>query len=419
MAFEYVNTNPKLYLDLGTAIAGSTPGAGGVPYCNTNPKAYIDAEITAAGGTPTGSYANTSPRAYIDASLATTSPGDPPDTTPPNTTITQQPDDPTSDNTPTFAFSSSESPANFEVKMDGGAWEAVPGISKTYGALADGSHTFQVRAYDAAGNVDPSPASYTFDIETASALPPTGMTLDWTGDDVEPGDGDWDVTLIENAPGGSITNGTYGGSAGAIRFNMPTYTPSSIEDRVEMQKAGWNPDGEFYFQWDFYIPSGVTIDPRDSDGYVTINQFHGNENAGYTGGFGITEDEEIHVRVEGGRRLNSNNYEFERQWVVGSFERDTWHTIGYHVKWCMDYLSESPDGFAIAYLDGVMGTDPAFTNGDNENIPTMGDKLDQPERIGTGDGPTTAVMYRIGWYPQYVGAGGLEMFCRNVKVYSS
>lgn len=43
--FEYRNTDPKLYTDLGIALAGGTIGAGGVTYANTNPKAYIDAEV--------------------------------------------------------------------------------------------------------------------------------------------------------------------------------------------------------------------------------------------------------------------------------------------------------------------------------------------------------------------------------------
>lgn len=409
MAFEYANTNPKLYLDLGCAIAGSTPGAGGVPYCNTNPKAYIDAEITAAGGTPTGTYANTSPRAYIDASLATTAPVDPPDTTPPNTTITGGPTGTTADNTPTFTFSSSESPATYEVKMDGGAWEPCPVSQKTYDTLADGAHTFQVRAIDQAGNVDASPASQAFTIETESALPPSGMSLLWSGTEIS----DWSATLIEDAPGASITE-----VDDYILFDMPT--PSSASgDRVELQKTGiFDPDGgEYYYTWEFYIDSSVAIPAADADGYVTINQFHGNENAGYSGGFGIHEDGELHVRIEGGYRMDSNDYEYEVELNVGDFEFDTWHTIGYHVKWDMSYAgiaegstNESPTGFAIAYLDGVEGARV-------EGVPTMGDKRTGPGRIA-GTGPTDNVMFRVGWYPQIVGPGGYLMRVRNVEAWS-
>lgn len=245
-------------------------------------------------------------------------------------------------------------------------------------------------------------------------LPPAGMTLQWQGDIVS----DWDATLIENAPNASITN-----QAGYIQFDMPT--PSSASgDRVELQTAGRPipipgvPGDEGYYEWEFYITPLATPFPGDSDGYITINQFHGNENAGYTGGFGITEDMEIHCRVEGGYRLNSNEYEYEQQLVVGDFNWNTWHKIGYHVRWDMRYagltndagnVDQNPTGFAIAYLDDVEGARV-------ENVPTMGDRRTDSGRVA-GTGPTTTVMFRVGWYPQTVPSGGLLMRVRNTKVY--
>jgi hypothetical protein len=45
----------------------------------------------------------------------------------------------------------------------------------SYDNLADGDHTFQVRAIDQLGNVDPSPSSQTFTVE-ASQVPPVDTT---------------------------------------------------------------------------------------------------------------------------------------------------------------------------------------------------------------------------------------------------
>jgi hypothetical protein len=163
--YDPVNTHPKVTIDIGIALAGGTPGAGGTAYANTNPKPYIDAEITAAGGTPPGSgYSNTNPLAYINTSLATISATS--DTTAPQTTIDSAPSGTQNINTATFTFSANE-PATFETKMDSGSWVSN-GTSKTksYTGLDDGSHTFQVRATDQAGNTDSTPASASFDIDT-------------------------------------------------------------------------------------------------------------------------------------------------------------------------------------------------------------------------------------------------------------
>src|SRR5215211_2425143 len=99
------------------------------------------------------------------------------DLTAPDTSIDSQPSNPSGDSTPSFAFSGtdSHSAANqltFECKLDGAAFAACTS-PKDYAATADGSHTFQVRAIDQAGNVDGSPASYTWTIDTVAPDAPT------------------------------------------------------------------------------------------------------------------------------------------------------------------------------------------------------------------------------------------------------
>ncbi len=89
----------------------------------------------------------------------------------PNTTITSGPSGTTTDNTPTFEFTSSQSPARFECSVDGGAFSACSSPFTT-SPRSDGNHTFAVRAIDAANNVDPTPATRSFTVTTPPPPPP-------------------------------------------------------------------------------------------------------------------------------------------------------------------------------------------------------------------------------------------------------
>jgi hypothetical protein len=94
-----------------------------------------------------------------------------PDTTPPETTISSGPTGTTSATTASFAFASSESGSTFACKLDAGAYAACTS-PKDYSALSAASHTFSVRATDAAGNTDASPATRTWTVQS-TAPPPT------------------------------------------------------------------------------------------------------------------------------------------------------------------------------------------------------------------------------------------------------
>jgi hypothetical protein len=92
----------------------------------------------------------------------------PADTTAPNTTITSGPTGTTTDNTPTFTFSASESGSTFQCRLDSGAWAGCTSPWTT-SAVTDGMHAIAVRAIDPAGNIDATPASQSFTVAAAAA----------------------------------------------------------------------------------------------------------------------------------------------------------------------------------------------------------------------------------------------------------
>jgi hypothetical protein len=89
------------------------------------------------------------------------------DTVAPTATITQKPSSPTNSTTASFEFSSSES-ASFECSLDGGGFTACTS-PRSYDGLTDGSHTFNVRATDGAGNTGPE----TTHAWTVDTVPPS------------------------------------------------------------------------------------------------------------------------------------------------------------------------------------------------------------------------------------------------------
>ena len=91
------------------------------------------------------------------------------DGTPPDTSIEAHPPDPNGVGDASFSFSGNDAGgtgvAGFECDLDGGGFTACTS-PQAYSGLADGSHTFQVRAHDAVGNIDPTPASFAWTIDT-------------------------------------------------------------------------------------------------------------------------------------------------------------------------------------------------------------------------------------------------------------
>jgi hypothetical protein len=100
------------------------------------------------------------------------------DQIPPNTTITSGPSAGTTiaDSTPSFGFASTEPGSTFQCRVDGAPFAACSS-PRTTAALASGAHTLRVRATDASGNTDATPASrrLTFEVDSTDIKIVSGM----------------------------------------------------------------------------------------------------------------------------------------------------------------------------------------------------------------------------------------------------
>ncbi len=145
-------------------------------------------------------------------------PPPPGDTTAPETSIGSGPSGATTATGASFGFSASESGSTFACKLDSGSWAACTS-PKSYSGLALGAHQFSVRATDAAGNVDASPATRSWTVEAEAPPPPP---VDTTAPD----------TSISGGPSGTTT------ATGASFGLGSTESGSSFECKLD--GAGWS-----------------------------------------------------------------------------------------------------------------------------------------------------------------------------------
>jgi hypothetical protein len=88
----------------------------------------------------------------------------------PETTIESGPSGTTTSASAGFSFSSpGDLSASFQCRLDDGPWEGCVS-PKQYSSLADGPHSFEVRARDGSGATDPMPARRDWTVDTESVL---------------------------------------------------------------------------------------------------------------------------------------------------------------------------------------------------------------------------------------------------------
>jgi len=86
------------------------------------------------------------------------------DYTGPETNIISIPNNPSKTTSATFSFNCNEAFCSFECQIDSSGW-SLCSSPKSYANLAEGNHTFKVRALDVLGNSDSTPAMYSWTIQ--------------------------------------------------------------------------------------------------------------------------------------------------------------------------------------------------------------------------------------------------------------
>ncbi|MBC5772968.1 gliding motility-associated C-terminal domain-containing protein [Pontibacter sp. KCTC 32443] len=94
----------------------------------------------------------------------------------PETIIVSNPPALTNNKAAEFKYSSNETGVTYQAGLDGAAFATVTN-PVTFNNLSEGAHTLKVRAVDAAGNTDDTPATYTWTVDTTPPAPPVILAI--------------------------------------------------------------------------------------------------------------------------------------------------------------------------------------------------------------------------------------------------
>lgn len=214
---------------------------------------------------------------------------------PPNTVIDSSPGNSVS-TAASLAFHATE-PSTFECRLDGGKWITCAS-PRSYSGLSVGSHAFAVRARDAAGNVDPSPATASWTVSSPAVLFTEGFdhahcsgavwgTADWASNPCDPpgwhGDasgGDKLYSVADDRPTnvGATQSDTY-----EQRWWTHAAYAGDVKVEADVKPIGWDsraPDISSWAGLEFYLhrqadseeSSFYTVDPYQYDGHVYIQK---------------------------------------------------------------------------------------------------------------------------------------------------
>jgi len=309
--------------------------------------------------------------------------GLPPDVTPPNTSITSGPSGTITYNDVTFTWTGSDNVTpvdhlRYSFKLDGfdGSWSSWSmATSHTYNDLPDASYTFNVKARDESGNVDPTPAQRSFTV----AVPPTlerALMCEWAGPEAfHHGPPIYDYALGDSCTCYCEVTHTYQGDIirwewkkDGSTWHTAQYTIPQTVTRVSCWDA-WQPDQ--LGDWQVFIKcNGSSI---GSAPVFTIHEpqldwpmfRHDAAHTGYAGGVGAFALSEPVLKW----RYQVSGFEVDlTSPVVGDVDNDGFLEV------VVGSYRYGPNDGAIYCLDGCTGTEKwVFNCLPVQGTPALGD----------------------------------------------
>ncbi|MFZ3332507.1 MAG: hypothetical protein WA197_17865, partial [Candidatus Acidiferrales bacterium] len=194
---------------------------------------------------------------------------------PPGTVIDSGPTGLIGESSVTFTFHGSDTDDTFQCALDGAPWAACTSPQQ-YPALAEGAHTFQVRAINAAGEVDPTPASASFTVE---ATPP--QTTITSAPHGRIPTGEVSIAFTSSEVGSSFQCSLDGGgysscsspyviadpAAGPHTFSVLATNQAGVKEAAAAPSASWN-SVEAQHDLCGTITSNTTLSPEIATAYV-------------------------------------------------------------------------------------------------------------------------------------------------------
>jgi len=174
-------------------------------------------------------------------------------TPPPMPTITDGPPNPSDSSDASFSFTDTDPTVTFQCQLDDGAYEDCTSPA-AYSDLADGQHTFNVKAKNTTGQ-ESDPASYTWTISTGPSP----------------------VTVLQLNPATDPEGGTCGNSfASGTGFDgTPTMVPETVDlsqfdgQAIQLRFAFSTGDGEFNDYEGWYV-NNIQVTGVQGDSPVTV-----------------------------------------------------------------------------------------------------------------------------------------------------